>query len=181
MIRSAAIAAVLAVTFTLQASEMPADVAKEVAKFKDASPQVRQQAVAAVGRFGEKAKPALPELCKMLEDKTTWVITKSLMAMKDIGPDEATCRAVMPILGLSNETEKRDLAADVFVAYGEASVPLLNEALKDELKAEGAIIVIERLGPKAKGTEDALKAVAANHKSRPVKARAAKALRLISK
>jgi HEAT repeat protein len=180
MVRS--LAAVLAfATFSLMAADMPADVAAQVAKFKDASPQVRQQAVAAVGRMGEKAKPALPELCKMLNDKTTWVVTKSLMAIKDIGPDEASCKAVAPVLGLSNEPEKRVLAADVFVASGEKGVPILIEALKDEHQAEGASEALVQMGAKGKGASDALKDVVAKHKSKPIRDKAAAALKAVNK
>ena len=167
--------------FALTAADMPADVAAQVAKFKDASPQVRQQAVAALGRLGEKAKPALPDLCNMLNDKTTWVVTKSLMAIKDIGPDEASCKAVQPVLGLTNEPEKRGMAVDIFVTYGDKGVPLLIESLKNEQQAEGAAEALQQLGPKGKGAAAALQEVSTKHKSKPVRDKAAAALKAVNK
>jgi len=163
------------------AADMPSDVAAQVAKLKDPTPQARQQAVAALGRLGEKAKPALPEICGMLNDKTTWVVTKSLMAIKDIGPDEASCKAVAPMLGLNNEPEKRGMAVDIYVAYGEKGVPLLIEALKDELKAEGAAEALQQLGPKAKAAVPELQVVAAKHKSKPIRDKATAAIKAIGK
>jgi HEAT repeat protein len=167
-------------TFALAAADMPADVAAQVAKFKDASPQVRQQAVAALGRMGEKAKPALPEICKMLSDKTTWVVTKSLMAIKDIGPDEESCKAVQSVLALSNEPEKRGMAAEIFAAYGEKGVPLLIESLKND-QAEGAVEALQLMGPKGKGAAAALQDVAAKHKSKPIRDKASAALKAVNK
>lgn len=163
------------------AADMPSDVAAQVAKLKDPTPQARQQAVAALGRMGEKAKPALPEICGMLNDKTTWVVTKSLMAIKDIGPDEAACKAVVPVLGLTNEPEKRGMAVDIFVAYGEKGVPILIEALKDELKAEGAAEALLALGPKAKAAVPELQVVASKHKSKPIRDKATAAIKAIGK
>lgn len=163
------------------AADMPSDVAAQVAKLKDPTPQTRQQAVAALGRMGEKAKPALPEICGMLNDKTTWVVTKSLMAIKDIGPDEPSCKAVMPMLGLTNEPEKRGMAVDIFVAYGDKGVPMLIEALKDELKAEGAAEALQQLGPKAKAAVPELQTVAAKHKSKPIRDKATAAIKAIGK
>ena len=120
----------------LNAAELPADVAAEVAKFKDPDPKVRQKALTALGKMGEKAKPAIPQILEMLKDKITWVTTRALMVLVDIGPDETCVKPVATYLGMAPEI--RSPAVDVLVLLKEKSVPELIVALKDDKSAEGA-------------------------------------------
>jgi len=158
---------------------MPADVAALVAKLKDADPKIRQKAAADLGRMGEKAKGALPALIELQNDKTTWVMTKSLMAIKEIGADDNAAKAIKP--QLAKFPDIRSLAVDIYVSMGEKAVPHLIEALKDETTAEGACEAILQLGPKGKAASAALTEVSTKHKSKPVRDLAAKALRAVSK
>lgn len=170
---------VLSASAQISAADMPADVAAQVAKFKDNDPKVRQQAMSALGRMGEKAKPAMPQILEMLNDKTTWVTTKALMAITEIGPDESVVKPVTPFLGKFDDI--RTLAVDVFVKLGEKGVPGLIEALKDETTAEGACQALQQIGPKGKPAAAQLTEVSQKHKSKPVRDAALKALRAVNK
>jgi HEAT repeat protein len=182
MLRSVSIAlAVLALcgSAKLLAADLPPDVAAQVAKFKDADPKVRQQAMSALAKMGDKAKPALPQITEMLNDKTTWVVTKALMAITEIGPDETVIKPVTPFLGKFDDI--RTLAVDVFVKLGDKGVPGLIDALKDEVTAEGACQALQQLGPKGKPAVAQLTEVSTKHKSKPVRDAAVKALKAVGK
>ena len=162
----------------VRAADMPADVAAQVAKLKDADPKVRQKALAELGKLGEKAKPALPAILGTLDDKTTWVITKALMVIAEIGPDESVVKPLTPFL--AKFPDIRSLAVDDFVALGEKGVPGLIEALKDEGTAEGACEALLKLGAKGKAAAAQLTEVSTKHKSKPVRELAAKALKAVN-
>jgi HEAT repeat protein len=177
---SVAVAAIALIgSVQLLAADMPSDVAAQVAKFKDADPKVRQQAMSALAKMGEKAKPAMPQILEMLNDKTTWVTTKALMAITEIGPDESAIKPVTPFLGKFEDI--RTLAVDVFVKLGDKGVPGLIEALKDETTAEGACQALMQLGPKGKPAVAQLTEVSTKHKSKPVRDVAVKALKAVGK
>ena len=161
------------------AAELPADVAAEVAKFKDANPKVRQQGLTALGEMGEKAKPAIPNILEMLNDKTTWVTTRALMVLVKVGPDESCAKPVGPFLGRGEGITT--LAVDVMVALKEKSVPALIEALKDDKSAEGACDVLKQIGPAGKAAAAQLAATSKSTKSAPVREACAKALKAINK
>lgn len=171
------VAAMLMGSTAVRAAEMSGDVAAEVAKLKDADPKVRQKALAALGKMGDKAKPAIPAILGTLNDKTTWVFTKALMVINEIGPDESVVKPLTPFLGKFDDI--RSLAVDVFVTLGEKGVPGLIDALKDETTAEGACEALIKMGPKGKGAATELAEVAAKHKSKPVRDKAAKALKAV--
>ncbi|HLX63745.1 MAG TPA: hypothetical protein VKX17_20910 [Planctomycetota bacterium] len=161
------------------AADMPADVSAEVAKFKDANPKVRQQGITALGKLGEKAKPAIPSILEMLNDKTTWVVTRAMMVLVEIGPDESCAKPVAPFL--AREPDIRGPAVDIFVALKDKGVPTLIEALKDDKSAEGASEALEKIGPPAKSAAAQLNTVIKTSKSKPVRDAAAKALKAINK
>jgi HEAT repeat protein len=160
-------------------ADLPPDVAMEVAKFKDVDPKVRQKGLTALGKLGAKAKPAIPDIVEMLNDKITWVTTRALMVLVDIGPDESCAKPVAPFL--AREPDIRSPAVDVFVALKEKGVPTLIEALKDDKSAEGASEALEKIGPAGKAAAAQLSAVIKNHKSKPAREAAAKALKAVSK
>jgi HEAT repeat protein len=166
-------------TVRSMAADMPSDVAAQVAKFKDADPKVRQQAMSALAKMGEKAKPAMPKVLEMVEDKNTWVMTKSLMAITEIGPDETAIKPVLPFLG--RDPDIRTFAVDVFVKLGEKGVPALTEALKDDVLAIGACEALTQIGPKGKPAAANLTAVSTKHASKPVRDAALKALKAVNK
>ena len=175
MLRFALVSAVLCAVMTVQA----ADVSGQVAKLKDADPKVRQKALAELGKMGPAAKSAIPAILETLNDKTTWVTTKGLMALKDIGPDDSAAKAVMP--HLAKFPDIRTLVVDVYVAMGEKATPHLIEALKDETTAEGACEALIQLGPKGKDAAKQLTEVSTKHKSKPVRDLAVKALKAVNK
>jgi HEAT repeat protein len=175
------IAAVFGCVFParLRAADLPADVAAEVAKFKDADPKVRQKGLTALGKMGEKAKPAIPNIIEMLNDKTTWVTTRAMMVLAEIGPDESCAKPVAPFL--AREPDIRSPAVDVFVAMKDKGVPTLIAALKDDKSIEGASAALEQLGKDGKAAAAALADVAKTAKSRPAREAAAKALKAVNK
>jgi len=158
---------------------MPGDVGAQVAKLKDADPKVRQKAVAELGKMGAKAKPAIPAILELQNDKTTWVMTKSLMALKDIGADESVAKAIKP--QLAKFPDIRSLAVDIYVSMGDKATPTLIEALKDETTAEGACEALVQLGAAGKAAVPALTDVSTKHKSKPVRDVAMKAIKAVSK
>ena len=162
----------------VNAAEMPTDVAAQVAKLKDASPNVRQKAAVELGKMGEKAKPAIPALLGILDDKTTWVFTKAITALGEIGPDETVVKPLTPFL--AKFPEIRSLAVDVFVKLGDKGVPGLIDALKDETTAEGACEALILLKEKGKPAAAQLTEVSTKHKSKPVRELAAKALKAVN-
>jgi len=165
--------------FGNHAADLPADVSAQVAKFKDTDPKIRQQALSALGRMGEKAKPAMPQIVAMTGDKVTWVQTKALMVIAEIGPDESVITPVLPFL--EKFADVRDLAVEVFVKLKEKGVPALTEALKDDKKAEGACQALAKLGPIGKPATAALTDLSQKGKTKPIKDAATTALRAVSK
>jgi HEAT repeat protein len=165
--------------FETSAADLPADVAAEVAKFKDADPKVRQKGLTALGAMKAKAKPALPNILEMLNDKTTWVVTRALMVIVDIGPDETCIKPVAPFLG--KEPDIRSMAVDIFVELKDKGVPVLIDALKDDKSAEGASEALQKIGPAGKAAATQLADTSKNSKSKPVRDAAAKALKAVNK
>ena len=179
MYRIAITALCLLAALTLHAAELPSDVAAEVAKFKNADPKVRQKGLTALGAMKEKARPAVAQILEMLKDNTTWVVTRAMMILPDIGVDESCAKPVAPFLG--REPDIRSPAVDIFVALKEKGVPVLIDALKDESSAEGACEALQKIGPAAKAAAAQLADTAKNSKSRPVREAAAKALKAVNK
>jgi HEAT repeat protein len=161
------------------AAELPPEVSAAVEKFKDPDPKVRQQGLTALGKLGEKAKPAMPQILEMLNDKITWVTTRALMVINDIGPDESCAKPVAPFLG--REPDIRSPAVDIFVTLKEKGVPMLITALKDDKSAEGASEALQRIGPAGKAAAAQLSETIKSSKSRPVREAASKALRAVNK
>jgi HEAT repeat protein len=169
----------LAFSCAARAADMPADVSAEVAKFKDADPKVRQKGLTALGAMKEKAKPAMPKIIEMLDDKTTWVVTRAMMVINEIGPDESCAKPVAAFLG--KEPDIRSLAVDIFVSLKDKGVPVLIDTLKEEKGAEGASEALQKIGPAGKPAAAQLAETAKNHKSKPVREAAAKALKAVNK
>ncbi|MEI6233477.1 MAG: hypothetical protein WCT04_10520 [Planctomycetota bacterium] len=180
MFNSIFMCAILAlVGSAIHAAELPADVAAEVAKFKDANPKVRQQGLTALGKMGAKAKPAIPNIIEMLSDKTTWVTTRAMMVLSEVGPDETCAKPVLPFLAMGPDI--RIMAVDILVVLKEKSVPTIIEALKDDKSAEGACEALLKIGPAGKGALAQLQATSASTKSTPVKSACSKALKAVNK
>jgi HEAT repeat protein len=163
----------------IQSAELPADVAAEVAKFKDANPKVRQQGLTALGKLGAKAKPAVPNINEMLSDKTTWVATRAMMVLAEVGPDESSAKPIAPFLATGPDV--RTFAVDVLVMLKEKSVPVVIEALKDDKSAEGGCEVLQKIGSAGKGAAAQLAITAKTTKSAPVKDACLKAIKAINK
>ena len=161
------------------AANLPPEVAEQVAKFKDPNPKVRQQALTALGKMGEKAKPAIPEIVEMASDKQTWVMTRALMVLPDIGPDETVIKPMVPFLG--RDKDIKDMAVLVFAKIGDKAVPALVDALKDEKLTEGACNALGAIGPPAKSAVSAISAAGQKAKNKNVKDAATDALRAINK
>ncbi len=161
------------------AAELSAEVAAEVAKFKDANPKVRQQGLTALGKMGAKAKPAIPQIVEMMQDKTTWVTTRAMMVLTEIGPDETCAKPTLPFLGQGPDI--RQIAVDMLVLLKEKAVPTVIEALKDDKSAEGGAEVLQKIGSAGKGALAQLQTTLKTTKSAPVKDACSKALKAINK
>ena len=172
-------AVILFASVALHAADLPADIAADVAKFKDTNPKVRQQALTALGEMGAKAKPAVPNINEMVADKTTWVATRAMMVLAKVGPDEGSAKAVAPFL--ATEPDKRTFAVDVLVLLKEKSLPVIIEALKDDKSAEGACETLQQIGPAGKGALAQLQATSKSTQSSPVKDACSKAIRAVNK
>ncbi len=122
----------------------------------DESATVRAHAARTLGQIGPSAKPAVAKLVSLIGDKDAVVRREAVAALGKIGPKPDT---VLPLLVEQLEkadppTRIRALAA--LADMGEAAVPRLIEALKNEKAAYWACLVLSEIGPKAKAAVPAL-------------------------
>jgi HEAT repeat protein len=122
----------------------------------DKSPEVRARAAKALGEIGEPAKPAAPKLVELLKDSDAAVRHQAVKALVAIRPGP---QVMMPlferIMENSDETAQMRILNAVAEA-GEAAVPGLIRALRNERVAYWACIVLREIGPAAKAAVPAL-------------------------
>jgi HEAT repeat protein len=141
----------------------PACVPDLIKALKDTDASVRREGANALGRFGAKARAALPHLEEMLADEEASVSPRAAVALWRVDKEQATT-AVHHLSKMLNQALKQlsgkeldRVGKGVVEALGEigpfakAAIPALAEALKapsNELR-KGAVAVLARMGEEA--------------------------------
>src|SRR5262249_27024446 len=95
---------------------------KAVRLLKSADLEERIQAAQALGALAANAEPAIPELVKALDDRSTFVRAEVVRALEKVGP--AAVPALAEALGNSSENV-RISAARALSGMGAAAVPVV--------------------------------------------------------
>gem|GEM_PF-1573908 len=109
-----------------------ADAAKldeSLAVLSGPNPLLRADAARALGRLGDKAKPAAPALVKALGDIDPLVRRAAALALGEIGAAESHAAALHAAMADRNETVRR-AAVEAIVKAGPAGVPALVKLLE---------------------------------------------------
>jgi HEAT repeat protein len=122
----------------------------------DASAEVRSHAARSLGEIGAPAKPAAPALAALLKDDDPVVRRQVVQALVAIRPGP---KVMIPLF--INLLKDADPGVQVRVLNavseaGEAAVPGLIEALKNDEVAYWACVVLREIGPAAKAAVPAL-------------------------
>jgi len=122
----------------------------------DKSAAVRAHAADALGKIGEPAKSAAPELVELLGDSDELVRREAAKALVALRPGP---KVMMPLFEKTMEGADPAVQMRILNAVseaGEAAVPGLINALKNEKIAYWACIVLRDIGPPAKAAVPAL-------------------------
>lgn len=122
----------------------------------DASADVRARAARSLGKIGAPAKPAAPELTSLLTDDDPSVRRQAVNALVAIRPGP---KVMIPLLvRLLNDSDPgvQLRVLNAVAEAGEAAVPGLIEALKNDEAAYWACVVLRDIGPVAKAAVPAL-------------------------
>ncbi len=134
-----------------------ADTAESLtAALADSSAEARANAARALGAMGAAAKPAVPELTALLADEDATVRRQAVQALHAIkpGPD-----VMIPLFTKAMQDSDPGVQLRVLRSLaeaGEAAVPGLIEALKNDDVAYWACVVLRDIGPAAKAAVPAL-------------------------
>jgi len=124
------------------------------ASLADSSPIVSVTAASALGEMAAAAKPAVPDLVRMLRSRDLSVYKAAATAVGRIGPD---ARDAVPVLAadLSDRSAEIRLAALAalanFGSEAKSAVPHLTRVLKNDDTAlrRNALVVLAEIGPAA--------------------------------
>ena len=133
-------------------------VATLTALLKDSSATVRAHAAGSLGKIGSPAKPAAADLAALLKDSDDKVRRQSVKALIAIRPGP---KVMIPLFIKLMEDADPGVHARVLNAVtdaGEAAVPGLIEALKNDKVAYWVCVVLRGMGPTAKAAVPALAA-----------------------
>jgi HEAT repeat protein len=140
----------------LQGGKAAEAVAPLTGLLKDKSAAVRARAARALGKIGAPAKSAAPELASLLKDADDSVRRQAVQAIIAIRPSP---KVMIPLfIKLMEDADpgvQMRVMNDVAEA-GEAAVPALIEALKNDKTTYWACIVLREIGPAAKVAAPAL-------------------------
>jgi HEAT repeat protein len=123
---------------------------------QDESAAVRAHAAESLGEIGSPAKAAAPALMSAITDPDATVRREAIDAVRAIRPGP---EVVLPLFVKQMETAEPAVRMSVLSAIaeeGEAAVPNLIEALKNEDAAYWACLVLGEIGPDAKAAVPAL-------------------------
>jgi HEAT repeat protein len=128
-------------------------VPRLTALLKQKEPEVRIQAAKAIGRLGEKAKPATPDLLDAVRSDNRELRRASFVALKAVG---ATPQELIPVLrnGIKDEDVEVRRAALLAAAdagpAGKDLVPAIVDALSDSDVRIAALAALKKFGPDAR-------------------------------
>jgi HEAT repeat protein len=123
---------------------------------KDRSPTVRARAARSLGEIGAPAKTAAAELASLLKDANPVVRRQAVQALAAIRPGPKVMIPLFTKLMEDSDPGVQMRVLDAIADAGEAAVPGLIEALKNDKAAYWACIVLREIGPAAKDAAPAL-------------------------
>jgi HEAT repeat protein len=126
------------------------------ALLKDASAEVRAHAARSLGEIGAPAKPAAPELASLLKDEDPSVRRQTVKALVAIRPGPKVMIPLFIKLMHDSDPGVQMRILNAVSEAGEAAVPGLIEALKNDEVASWACVVLRGIGPAAKAAVPAL-------------------------
>ncbi len=130
----------------------------------DADPLVRAHAARALGTLGEGAKTSIHALLKATGDEDKRVRRASLMAVLQLKPGAGV---IMPLVVKALEDQDPSVimpALHTLAETGDAAVPMLVDALKNDKARYWALLGLADLGPKAKSAVEPLARVLSDEK-----------------
>jgi HEAT repeat protein len=131
-------------------------VAPLAALLKDGSAPVRAHAARSLGEIGAPAKSAAPELAALLKDADDTVRRQAVNALVAIRPGPKVMLPLFIKLMEDSDPGVQMRILNATAEVGEAAVPALIEALKNDKTAYWACIVLREIGPAAKDAAPAL-------------------------
>src|SRR3972149_5252632 len=123
---------------------------------QDQSALVRAHAARSLGEIGAPAKIAAPELTSLLKDADPMVRRQAVKALVAIRPGPKVMIPLFTKLMEDSDPGVQMRILDAIAEAGEAAVPGLIEALKNDKTAYWACIVLREIGPAAKDAAPAL-------------------------
>ncbi len=123
---------------------------------KDKSPVVRAHVARSLGNIGDPAKTAAPELISLLKDPDDTVRRQAVQALVAIRPGPKVMIPLFIKLMEDSDPGVQMRILNATAEAGEAAVPGLIEALKNDKTAYWACIVLREIGPAAKDAAPAL-------------------------
>ncbi len=161
---------------------LPEKVLALIQELKDKDSKVFMGAAGELARIGSAARKAAPALLQRLQDDDGGVRCHAAYALRHvIGPEaEHAIPALTKALNDKNG-HVRNGAVLALGKIGEAAVPALVDALNHENVRRSTIMVLGRLGPKAKAADPALSELLKNEKDEQVRKRIESALKAIRK
>jgi HEAT repeat protein len=131
-------------------------VAPLTALLKDGSATVRSHAAGSLGEIGAPAKSAAPELIALLKDADDTVRRQAVKALVAIRPGPRVMLPLFTQLMRDSDPGVQMRILNEIAEVGEAAVPGLIAALKNDQTAYWACIVLREMGPAAKDAAPAL-------------------------
>lgn len=131
-------------------------VAPLTALLKDASADVRSHAARSLGEIGAPAKTAAPGLAALLSDADPSVRRQAVRALAAIRPGPKVMIPLLVKLMKDSDPGVQMRVLNAIAEAGEAAVPGLIEALKNDEVTYWACVVLRDIGPAAKAAVPAL-------------------------
>jgi HEAT repeat protein len=126
------------------------------ALLKDPSADVRARAARSLGEIGAPAKPAAPELTALLKDDDPLVRRQVVKALVAIRPGPKVMIPLFIKLMHDSDPGVQVRVLNAVSEAGEAAVPGLINALKNDAVAYWACVVLREIGPAGKAAVPAL-------------------------
>lgn len=131
-------------------------VAALVDLLKDKSPAVRAHAATSLGKIGKPAIGAVPNLISLLTDPDEAVRRQAVGALVAIRPGPKVGVPLFVTLMADSDEAVRMRVLDALASAGADAVPAMVEALKNDVVAYRACLVLREIGPDAVAAVPAL-------------------------